>query len=50
MVGFVHTAEVNATNISAVVETEDGASLVEGDVLREAHNILVERAANKLKL
>ena len=44
------TAEVNATNVGAVVEAKDGAGLVEGDVLGQAHNVLVEGATHKLEI
>lgn len=46
----LNTAEVNATDVGAIVEAENGASLVEGDVLGQAHNVLVEGATHKLEI
>ena len=48
--GTLDTAKVNATDVGAVVESEDGAGLVEGDVLGQAHNVLVEGATHKLEI
>jgi hypothetical protein len=44
------TPEVDAANVGALVEAEDGAGLVECDVLGQADDIPVEGAANVVEL
>lgn len=44
------TAEVDAPNVGAFIESEDGTGLVESDMLREADNVLVKRTPHILEL
>lgn len=41
---------MDTTDVGAVVEPKDGTGLVEGDVLGQAHDVLVESSSNVVKL